>query len=752
MSYGASVVLDSAWKPAKAAALVKILALQPERTRHREQLIDWLWPEADAEAGSSSFYKSMHHLRRAARACNAPDLITLGRGTVTLCRDAVIDVAAFRALGRQALGSGDLGALEGAIAAYGGELLPGDIYESWTEPHRDEFRTLHHRLRLELADRYLHRRRIDDAITHYQQILEANALSEEAHRGLMRAYGAGGQRELALRQYDRCRALLEAELAASPSDETEALLSEIRSVDRLVNRVEAAIAAPVQAGDASVRIQAWSDAIAHYRDAIERLQATDRDDERESELWLKLASVTSAVGDAKEVAEHCRRAVQLAERAGAFDLHARALVRFQAATDAAPNNHAGHREAAELIRSALDRCPPGPSASRAWLLAASARPLAASARSGDEQHVTGRVAVAGVRDPAIEGRLREAVAIARAVGNTEVLAYTLIRLRIYITSPDTLDERLDITQEVLGLNVSTSNTVSEYEARLFRHEDLLESGDLDGARIEARAIRRLGDAARSDGIISVGDSLLATHAIADGFFDEGRALLFESRKLDAQQGDFSNTAYRFGIQMLTLRWHQGRISELYDAYRRAVDVAPRVTAARAALALICAESGRMEDAGAELERLTATPVEHIPKDFNWWLITICMSHAAIAIGGTALAADLYTLLRPYAHRNASTAGAVSFGSASLVLGQLAAFLGRHADAESHFEDALAFNLRTRQRVWTARTRFHYAEMLLTQGAPADVERARDLARIALADARELGMSALASRLSTPISP
>ena len=60
-----------------------------------------------------------------------------------------------------------------------------------------------------------------------QTLLAEDPTIEEAHRAVMRACAAAGQRDRALRQYDRCRAALATELQAEPAAETTALRDEI---------------------------------------------------------------------------------------------------------------------------------------------------------------------------------------------------------------------------------------------------------------------------------------------------------------------------------------------------------------------------------------------------------------------------------------------------------------------------------------------------------------------------------------------
>jgi tetratricopeptide (TPR) repeat protein len=156
--------------------------------------------------------------------------------------------------------------------------------------------------------------------------------------------------------------------------------------------------------------------------------------------------------------------------------------------------------------------------------------------------------------------------------------------------------------------------------------------------------------------------------------------------------------------------------------------------------------GELEKARVEFDVATEQPIESIPRDYSWRFVLEFLSRVAIPLGEAELARRLYETMLPYADRNASNAGAISFGSAALILAQLAAFLGDQRAAEQHFERALAFNIRTRQRVWVARTRYHYAEMLLARAAKGDADRARELVRVARADALELGMSELSRKL------
>jgi predicted ATPase/DNA-binding SARP family transcriptional activator len=67
-----------------------------------------------------------------------------------------------------------------------------------------------------------------DAIPHARRRLAMDPLHEPAHRQLMQLYDWAGQRSAALRQYEECAAVLQAELGVEPGPDTTALNDAIR--------------------------------------------------------------------------------------------------------------------------------------------------------------------------------------------------------------------------------------------------------------------------------------------------------------------------------------------------------------------------------------------------------------------------------------------------------------------------------------------------------------------------------------------
>lgn len=199
------------WPSLRAAQLIQLLSLADGHRLPREQVIDTLWPQLDPEAGAANLRKAAHHARQALR---SQDAVVLQGGEVRLAPSSAIavDAARFEQLADAALARRDSAACAEAASAYGGDLLPGAPYESWTDAARTRLRS-----------RYLQLLR---ASAQWERLAEAEPTDEPAHRQLMRRELAARNRPAAIRWYSRLRSALRQTLGVSPDRETQAVYEE----------------------------------------------------------------------------------------------------------------------------------------------------------------------------------------------------------------------------------------------------------------------------------------------------------------------------------------------------------------------------------------------------------------------------------------------------------------------------------------------------------------------------------------------
>jgi predicted ATPase/DNA-binding SARP family transcriptional activator len=216
---------DSSWRLRKSRSVVKVLALAPGRALHPERLQAILWPDRDPASASNNLRQAVYHARRALSCSGADGSGTLSsRGDLlALAPEVETDVDRFEAAAARAERTREVADLEAAVAAYGGDLLPEDVYEDWVTERRRSLAERHVHLLLALAAA----RDPADAVDLLHKTLSADPLNEEAHRALMRAYAATGRRPQALAQYEQLRKTLADELAADPEPLTRALYREL---------------------------------------------------------------------------------------------------------------------------------------------------------------------------------------------------------------------------------------------------------------------------------------------------------------------------------------------------------------------------------------------------------------------------------------------------------------------------------------------------------------------------------------------
>src|SRR5215213_9885826 len=220
---------EGEWRLKKARNLIKLLALTPRHTLHREWVMELLWPELAPKAAANNLRYALHNARRTLKPVlpDASRCLRLRSEQLSLCPEGHlwVDVEAFEEVAAIARQAHKPVAYEAAIRAYTGELLPGDRYEEWAEGRREELRTTYLVLLLELARLHEERAEFEPAIEALRLALKSEPEHNEAHAGLMRLYALSGQRQAALRQYEQLRETLRRNLGTEP-DLTERCLYE----------------------------------------------------------------------------------------------------------------------------------------------------------------------------------------------------------------------------------------------------------------------------------------------------------------------------------------------------------------------------------------------------------------------------------------------------------------------------------------------------------------------------------------------
>jgi DNA-binding SARP family transcriptional activator len=203
-----TAVPDDAWRHRRGADLIKLLALAPGHRLHREQVMDALWPELPVEAAAANLRKATHFARRALGWHQA---IGTDAEMLALLPGAAVhsDVERFEDAAREALRQTDQRACATAAELYRGELLPEDRYAPWSQEPRE-------RLRL----RYL---QLLKAARRWDRVLEIDAADEDAHRALIQDALRAGDRRGAIRQFERLRQRLRADLGVGPDPTSVAL-------------------------------------------------------------------------------------------------------------------------------------------------------------------------------------------------------------------------------------------------------------------------------------------------------------------------------------------------------------------------------------------------------------------------------------------------------------------------------------------------------------------------------------------------
>jgi len=403
----------------KVWALLAYLALS-ERSPSRQQLIDLLFPEAEDPAGALRW--NLSELRRL---LGGPE--TVGSGNAVLLRlpeGSVIDVHVLMAgTSREAVELPGLGRelLEGMEI----EASPG--FAAWLLGERRRLQALSEAMLREGALRALASGNARTAVELATRLVATDALNEDAHVLLIRAFAGTGDEVAIQRQLSASVDLFRRELGVEPGPE---LAEAARRMDASrplpgVSGGRAALQALLESGQAAVGAGAIEAGLDGLRNAVAgSREACETELEAAASLALGSALVHAAKGKDEEGAAALHRSIAAAETTGARAIAASA-----------------HRELGyvELLRGDYVRA-------RTWLH------MAEELADGDPLELASIGAVSGMclgdvgaHDRAVE-TLRESIRRAGSVAQLKQEAWSLTALgRTHL-----LRNELELAEDALG--------------------------------------------------------------------------------------------------------------------------------------------------------------------------------------------------------------------------------------------------------------------------------------------------------------
>jgi DNA-binding SARP family transcriptional activator len=504
-------------------------------------------------------------------------------------------------------------------------------------------------------------------------------------------------------------------------DERVAMLAEHFTRAAGPQDAEKAIRYAMRAAQRASAMLAYERAAEHYARALAVLDQFAPDDEaRRLELLLAIGRAYVQGGDRPLAWQPLRAAAHLAMRRGDAESLARAAVAASRRYVQQPGVF--DEELLALLDRALEMTDGDLTTLRVRLLA----------------RLCGALYYSPLRERMVAASA-EATAIANALGDPESRALAAAARRRTFWAPSRLDQRLSDSAELLRFAREAGDMELTLQGHAWLVVDLLEHGDLEAVDAQIEVFTDGAERLRQPLYLWQAAVWRGMRALLEGRLEEADALAARALAIGARAEAVTAAQY-YAVQLIAIRRDQGRMAELESAVREVIERYPTRLGYRAALGLLLSETGRQDEAWAEVGSLA---LEEIPEDVDWLTTMTMLADLCADLGDAPRAEQLYELLLPYADVNVVIGlGVVCEGAAARYLGRLAAATGRRGDAERHFEEALERNTALGAPVCLARTQLEYAQALGGRSA-----RARELIESASSTAREVGLRGLSRRVS-----
>jgi DNA-binding SARP family transcriptional activator len=478
------------------------------------------------------------------------------------------------------------------------------------------------------------------------------------------------------------------------------------------------------AGDRAREQLAWEPAIELYEVALGAADSAGLDDVERADLLLDLGQTRKNAADFTGARDAFAAAAEAARRAGDPVRFARAALGHSGGTRYGVSLHFFHTDDASLalLEEANEWLPDDDSMLRADVL--------------------GRIAIELLFAGAEERRERlteDALDIARRSGDDGALARALVARRNATWGDGA--RRGAIADELIEVGRRSGVGETIYGGHFYRAGVRYEEGDFAGARADLEIAEQTAADLRQPGLMTPLAWGRAQRAAIAGDFAEAERLM--QKAFEAHVATLPSDAISgYAAQLFFLRRDQGRLREVEQSLREMATSTTASPAWTAALALLAAEHGDLDEARELFDAIAGAGLDAIPQDMVWTIVIAMLAEVAAALGDESGASALHSLLEPFSGRTVSLlSGHVILGPVDYFLGLLAATLRRDEEAVTLLERAVADADRVGMAPAATRARLRLAEVLARRD-----ERDEALAVLdaVLDNASQLGMAQIAA--------
>ena len=332
---------------------------------------------------------------------------------------------------------------------------------------------------------------------------------------------------------------------------------------------------------------------------------------------------------------------------------------------------------------------------------------------------------------------------ARAVADPELLAEALSLAHHCLLGPEHVQRRRELAVELIKTSFRTRRRSDLLMGLLWQTVDAYSAGDPHAGR----HLEELRDQLKQQNHLAVAFVVSAIDvmlAIRSGCLDDAESLVRTCAAAGAAAGDIDHEWWS-GAQLVTIRWYQGRLTELLPVLRdreHSPDLSAVDNSALAALAVAAAQGGDLRTAASSLSALCGSDLGRLPRSSSWLGTMNGVVETADLLGDAVTAARAYELLRPYADLPMlGSLGITCFGSVHHALGVAGMTCGLLDRAIEHLRAAVQHNLALAHWPAVVASRQRLAQAYRRRGQPGDPEAARGELETAAGEAAALGLPA-----------